>query len=178
MMSAQRTQGTVSERHRYLPKAEITALLNLQPGMNVTEIGAGSGDLILPGAEVVAPTGHAFATESASQDLARLRERSLGHQNVHVIESPYHVTPLASHSNDRVLMANLWNELPDPVETLRESARLLRERGRLVLIEQRADFSQVVETLEKNTWDVHRQGEAGPQCYFIEASVSDESVQS
>jgi ubiquinone/menaquinone biosynthesis C-methylase UbiE len=177
-MSAEGFQGTVFERHICLPKAEIAALLNLQPGMNIAEIGAGAGDLILPLAEIVAPTGHAFAIETASHNLLRLREQSRNHQNVHVIESPYHDTHLASHSNDRVLMANIWSELPDPAETLRETARLLRENGRLVLIEQQADFSQVVETLEKNTWDIHRHGEAGPQCYFLEASVSDESVQS
>jgi len=161
-----------------LPTAEITALLNLQPGMNITAIGAGAGDLILPLAEIVGPRGHAFAIESAPDNLVRLREQSRDRQNVHVIESPYHETPLASHSNDRVLLANIWNELPDPVQTLRESERLLREHGRLVLVEEQADFGRVVETLEKNTWDIHRQGYAGPECYFLEASVSDESVQS
>jgi len=166
------------ERHRYLPTAEITALLKLQPGMNIAEVGAGEGDLILSLAGIVAPAGHAFAIESTSHDLSVLRERSRDHRNVHVIDSAYYDTPLASHSTDRVLMANLWNELLNPLEALRESARLLREHGRLVIIEQQAAFGQVVETLEKNTWDIHRHNEAGPLCYFLEASVSDESVQS
>ena len=79
---------------------------------------------------------------------------------------------------DRVLMTDIWLEAGDPVEVLRESARLLRPDGRLVIIESRIDFAELLKVLENNCWDVYRHGEAGPQCYFIEAAVSDESVQS
>jgi ubiquinone/menaquinone biosynthesis C-methylase UbiE len=79
---------------------------------------------------------------------------------------------------DRVLMTNVWLEAGDPLEILREAARLLRPDGRLVIIESRIDFPELLKVLENNCWDVYRHGEAGAQCYFIEAAVSDESVQS
>jgi ubiquinone/menaquinone biosynthesis C-methylase UbiE len=79
---------------------------------------------------------------------------------------------------DRVLMTNVWLEAGDPLEVLREAARLLRPDGRLVIVESRVDFAELLKVLENNCWDVHRHGEAGQQCYFIEAGVSDESVQS
>jgi len=39
-------------------------------------------------------------------------------------------------------------------------------------------IADVIRALEHNCWDVHRHGEAGSQCYFVEAGVTDESVQS
>jgi ubiquinone/menaquinone biosynthesis C-methylase UbiE len=126
----------------------------------------------------------------APEPLARLRERSQGSRNVNVVEAPYHATPVAADSCNRVIMANLWTELPDPIATLHEAARLLRENGRLILIDwhagsecaeapaQRIGFHEMVRLLEKNMWDIHRHGDIGACSYFLEAAVSDESVQS
>jgi len=158
--------------------------------MHIAEIGAGAGDLILPISAAVGPAGHIFAVEIAPEPLVRLRERTQGCRCVDVVEAPYHATAVAADSCDRVLMTNLWTELPDPIGTLGEAARLLRGEGRLVLIEWQTDakcaqapkprvgFREMIQLLEKNTWDIHRHGEAGPCSYFLEGAVSDESVQS
>jgi ubiquinone/menaquinone biosynthesis C-methylase UbiE len=184
------TKESHKERYRWLPNSDVVEVLKLQPGMNIAEIGAGAGDLILPISEALGSADHAFAIEMAPEPLARLRERSQDSRNVHVVEAPYHATPIAADSCDRVLMANLWTELPDPIAALHEAARLLREDGRLILIEWQAaakcaeapapriGFYEMIQLLEKNTWDIHRHGEIGPYSYFLEAAVSDESVQS
>jgi ubiquinone/menaquinone biosynthesis C-methylase UbiE len=178
------------ERFRWLPQPEIVDVLKLQPGMSVAEMGAGVGSLTVPVLEAVGPAGHAFAVETAPEMLARLRERAQNYRNIHVVEAPHHATPIATGSCDRVLMANLWAELPDPMAVLREAARLLREDGRLIVIEwqagarcpeapgKRIGFDEMVRLLEKNSWDIHRHGEVGPYCYFLETGVTDESVQS
>jgi ubiquinone/menaquinone biosynthesis C-methylase UbiE len=177
-------------RHRWLPIPEVVDAMTLQPGMSIAESGAGRGDLILPAAEAIGDAGHAFAIEREPEMLAHLRERSRNSRNIHVVEAPYHATPMATGSCDRVLLANLWTELPDPIAALREAARLLRPEGRLILVEWHADaecphaprtrvgFDEMVRLLENNTWDIHRHGSLGPYSYFLEAAVSDESVQS
>jgi SAM-dependent methyltransferase len=133
-----------------------------------------------------------FAIETAPPMLAGLRENCQDRQNIHPVEAPNHDTRLAAGCCDRVLVANLWAELTDPVATLREAARLLREDGRLIIIEWQAEaasplaprpnarigFDEMLQLLERNTWDVHRHGNFGPDNYFLEAGVSDESVQS
>lgn len=178
------------ERYRWIPKADVIDVLKLQPGMTIAEIGAGAGDLIQLVSEAIGWAGHAFAVETAPEMLASLREKAQGHLNIRVVEAPHDATPIASGSCDRVLMANLWAELPDPMATLREAARLLRKDGRLVVIEWQADaeyphaprrrigLHEMVRLLEKNSWDLHRHGEIGPYSYFLEAAVTDESVQS
>jgi len=180
----------VPGRHRWLAPSEIVAALGLQPGMSVAELGAAQGDLMLPIAEAIGPAGHAFAVETAPEMLARLRDRAENRHNIHVVEAPHHATRIASGCCDRVLLANCWAELHDPMAALREAARLLREDGRLILIEWHNDAAcpqapssrvgrrEMVELLERNCWDIHRHGDVGRYSYFLDAAVSDESVQS
>jgi SAM-dependent methyltransferase len=135
--------------------------------MVVAELGAEGSDLIAPLREAVGAEGRAFA-----------------------IQVPHQASSLAAHSCDRILLVNCWNAIPEPMAALREAARLLREGGRLVLIEwhanaecpeapgERTAFHEMLRLLEKSTWDIHRHGNVGPHSYFFEAAVSDESVQS
>jgi ubiquinone/menaquinone biosynthesis C-methylase UbiE len=158
--------------------------------MSIAELGAGRGDFILRVSEAIGSAGHAFAVESAPEMLSVLREKTQASRNIHVIEAPSHAVPVATGSCDRVHMVNLWTELRDPAAALHEAARLLREDGRLILIEWRADvecphapasrigFRDMVRLLEENGWDIHRHGNLGPYSYYLEAAVSDESVQS
>jgi hypothetical protein len=91
-------------------------------------------------------------------------------------------TDLASHSYDQIILANLSQaELQELRDLLQETHRLLRNGGRLFVIGQGSEappFSQVVRALEMNSWTIHRYLELGPHEYLIEATVTDESVQS
>src|SRR5438270_5350939 len=125
------------ERHRWLPEAEVLECLRAQPGMTVAEMGAGAGRFTFSISEAVGPAGHVFAIETEPQMLAVLRKKAQRRRNIHLVEAPRYETRLAGGSCDRVLMANLWTELHEPMAALREAARLLRANGRLLLIEWR-----------------------------------------
>jgi ubiquinone/menaquinone biosynthesis C-methylase UbiE len=135
-----------------LTDSDVLEALALRTGMCVAEIGGARFPEAI--ASAVGPQGRVLAADTSS--LAGLPDACC----------------------DRVLMTNIWLEAGDPVDVLREAARLLRPDGRLVVIESRVDFPELLKILENNCWDVHRHGEAGAQCYFIEAAISDESVQS
>ena len=117
--SGLRSNADVPERNRWLPTSAIVDVLGLQPGMSVAQLGAGGGDLITQVAEAIGPAGHAFAVETAPERVAPLRENTQEHRNIHVVESPHHATPIAAGSCDRVILANRWAELPDPIAALR-----------------------------------------------------------
>lgn len=197
MISNRKAEATIGllehpERHGSLPKREVLEILELKPGMTVAEIGAGRGDLCLPISEAVGSAGHVFAVEAIPEMLHTLRQRSQNQSNIHLVEEPYQETAVAGESCDRVVMANLWTDLHDPLATLREVGRLLRKNGRLVLIEWRPDapcppgppadkrieFRAMVQLLERHSWDLHRHGDASPFSYFLEVGICDESVQS
>ena len=180
------------DRCHLLPLAEMVDLLELRPGMTVAEMGAGHGRLTSSLSHAVGPEGRVYAIEREPEPLASLREKRKCQPNIQPVAAPSHNTGLAEHSSDRVLMANLLRELPDRIATLREAGRLLKEDGRLLLIEWRNDgehppgpplharigFGEIVRLLENHNWDIHRHGAVGPHCVFVEASVSDEAVQS
>jgi arsenite methyltransferase len=180
------------DRCHVLPQAEVVELLELRPGMTVAEMAAGEGRLTAALSHAVGPEGRVYAVEKESEQLVRLREKRNSQPNIQPVPAPCHETGLAEHSSDRVLMANLLGELPDRIAALREAARLLREEGRLVLIEWRTDgehppgpphharieFREIVRLLENHAWDIHRHGSIGSHCVFVEASVSDGAVQS
>jgi ubiquinone/menaquinone biosynthesis C-methylase UbiE len=136
----------------HLTDSDVLEALALRSGMCVAEVGAARFPEAIAGA--VGPQGSVMAADTSS------------------------ISGLPDACCDRVLMTNAWLEAGDPLEVLREAARLLRPEGRLVIIESRVDFPELLKILENNCWDVFRHGEAGAQCYFIEAGVSDESVQS
>lgn len=135
-----------------LTDADVLEALQLRSGMSVAEIGSARFPEAID--RVVGPGGHVYAADTIAAG------------------------GLPEGCCDRVLVVNVWTEAADPVGALAEAARLLREGGRLVVIESRVPMEEVVHALEHNCWDVHRHGEAGERCYFIEAGVSDESVQS
>jgi hypothetical protein len=135
-----------------LTDVNVLEALALRSGMCVAEIGGARFPEAIERA--VGPNGSVLAADTSS------------------------LSGLPEGCCDRVLMTNTWLEAGDPVEVLGEAARLLRPDGRLVIIESRIDIGELVKILENNCWDVFRHGEAGQQCYFIEAGVSDESVQS
>src|SRR6516225_4224981 len=64
---------------------------------------------------------------------------------------------VSEHACNRVVMHDLWTELRDPVATLHEAARLLRQDGRLEIVERRSriELRELVRLLENNGWDVH-----------------------
>lgn len=180
------------DRCRVLPQAEVVELLDLRAGMTVAEMGAAHGRLTTSLSNAVGPEGRVYAIEGEPELLDRLREKRNSQPNIQPVAGHCHDTGLAEHSSDRVLLANLLTEVPDRVAVLHEAARLLRESGRLILVEWRAEgehppgppqharlaFGEIVRLLENHSWDIHRHGSVGPHCVFIEASVSDEAVQS
>jgi SAM-dependent methyltransferase len=135
-----------------LTDSDVLEALALRSGMSVAEIGGARFPEAIE--QAVGPRGRVFAADTAA------------------------VSGLPDASCDRVLMANIWTQADDPLAVLADAARLLREGGRLVIIESRIPFPELLHILEHNCWDVHRHGAAGAHCYFIEAGVSDEGVQS
>jgi precorrin-6B methylase 2 len=169
--------GGKASAERSLPEREIVELLSLRPGMAVAELSSGGSRLAVKISEIVGPAGRVYAVDER-------RARGAGdRENVELIKAPVHATSLPDNCCDRILMVESLGGITDPAHILNEASRLLREGGRLVVVERReggarAGFDELVCALEKHSWDIHRHGDASGAWYFLEASVSDQSVQS
>ena len=125
----------------WMPPSEILDCLGLASGMAMADVGAGTGYFAIPAAKILAP-GVLFAVDLEPQMLAALGDR-FAHanvSNVSLVEGTAAATTLPDASCDVVLLANVWHELDDHADVLRESARILRAGGRVAIVDWRADI--------------------------------------
>lgn len=126
------------------PEKAITSL-HLAPGMNVGEIGAGTGYYGLRIAKRIAPGGTYYANDIQPGMLARLQANAAAQKvtNVKSVLGTQTETRLPAGTLDYVLMVDVYHELADPQLVLRNIAKALKPSGELVLLEFRKEDPNV-----------------------------------
>lgn len=121
--------------------AQILRRLQLSPGLQVLDVGAGAGRLSLPAARQVGPTGRVVALDLRDVALGRLEDRAAaeGLENLEVIKSSVEAATLPAASFDWALLAGVLGETQQPEATLRRLYAALKPSGRLSLTEARID---------------------------------------
>ena len=119
----------------------LAEVLALDPGMNVGEIGAGSGEMSMRMAQHVGPTGHVFVNELDAERLGEIREivAEAAAQNITVIEGSVDDTHLPEACCDAIYMRRVYHHLTDPQEINASLFRALRPGGRLAVIDFEPD---------------------------------------
>jgi SAM-dependent methyltransferase len=127
--------------------------LELEPGMCVADVGAGSGRLTLPMARRVAP-GIAYGTDIQPEMLRFLEARARGEgvTNLKGILGDAFDVMLPEGTVDLVLLVDAYHEFEFPWEMTRSIARALKPGGRVALVEFRAEDPDVpIKALHKMT---------------------------
>jgi ubiquinone/menaquinone biosynthesis C-methylase UbiE len=133
------------DRRRWLPPEAVLDLLEIQEGMTVADVGAGTGYFALPLAERVGSTGLVFAVDVQPEMLERLEANLAGRPEAGRIRPSLGAaedTGLPDACADRVFLANVWHEVEDHGAVLREAARILRGGGRLAILDWRTDVER------------------------------------
>ena len=128
--------------------------LDLQPGMVVADIGAGSGYFTRRLAQRVGPEGQVYAVdiqpemiEILTADLSRR-----GIDNVRPILGRETDPGLTKDSIDLTLLVDVYHEFSHPYEMLKSLGSALKPGGRLVFVEYRAEDPEVpIKRLHKMT---------------------------
>src|SRR6516162_7283858 len=128
------TRARLFERARTSPR-DFFAPLILSPGLNVLEVGCGTGDFL----RLLAPllsSGTAAGVDLSETMIAEARQRSaenvdnLSFRVASVLDLPF---PAASF--DRVLATQLLVHVPDPAKALMEIKRVLAPSGAISISE-------------------------------------------
>ena len=127
------------ERDKMIRPDEVILALGIKPGMEIADIGAGTGYFTIRIAKALNNGGRVFATELQDSLVNKIKAAALnnGLSNVEAlrvqpgINEPFY----KQHSFDIIFMAELFNNLQDPVpffKALRPS--LKKNNGRLFIL--------------------------------------------
>jgi len=132
----------------------LMAELALKPGMDVADVGAGTGYYSRRMALQVGPKGKVYAIEVQPQMLRVLEATAKrpGYGNIVPVLGADDDVKLPEASIDLAIMVDVYHELAFPHEVLASIVRAVRPGGHVVFVEYRGeDFSVPIKPLHKMT---------------------------
>jgi ubiquinone/menaquinone biosynthesis C-methylase UbiE len=120
--------------------------LRLQDGMQVVDLGAGTGTYAKAAARMVAPGGTVVAVEVQRDLLDRLKQECEKNEikNLEVIWANIEKkggTKLRDGSMDRAILSNVLFQADDQLGVVREAARILKTDGLILFVDWSDSFS-------------------------------------
>lgn len=120
---------------------EVLQAMDLAPGMQVAEVGAGTGFFARRIGPAVAPGGKVYAVDIQAEMLDLLREYAArdGVDNVVPVLGTETDPKLPRGAIDRMLLVDVYHEFQQPAPMLERMRESLAPGGRVVLVEYRAE---------------------------------------
>lgn len=168
------------DRIQELNPVQTLSRIGLRDGLTVADIGAGSGVFALPAAQIT--SGKVYVLEISDEMLEHIAGKAKN-QNIANIElikvAGVHLN-VADHTVDIALMVTVMHELPDCGSMLAEVKRILKEAGRLAVIEfhkrdtpmgppiqRRMDQDELADYVQKSGFTLADSFELGENMYCL-----------
>ncbi|MFH1769884.1 MAG: methyltransferase domain-containing protein [Parcubacteria group bacterium] len=129
-----------NEKKEFLDPKKIQAHLGIQSGAKVADFGCGSGEFSLRAASIVGESGIVYAVDVREEALNDIKTKvqAADLENVEIVRANLEVlgsTGFADDSIDVVLVINILFQSKKPGNVIDEARRVLKPRGRLVIID-------------------------------------------
>lgn len=131
----------VESREIYSARHEVITALELQPGMRVADIGAGTGFYSVAMAQAVGKLGCVYAVDLAPKFVEHIRtiSKNLGQDNVTPVLCDEDSVRLPAESVDVAFSSDVYHHFEYPARTLDSIHRALKSGGRMIVI----DFEKI-----------------------------------
>jgi ubiquinone/menaquinone biosynthesis C-methylase UbiE len=126
--------GSSSRDARQKPK-ELTAALEIKPGMVVADIGTGAGYMLPYLSEAVGPTGKVLAEDIFPDFIERAKKKTTGLTNVEFVLGTDKSTNLPAGVVDVIFTLDAYHHFDYPQVLLADFGRALKKDGRLIVVE-------------------------------------------
>lgn len=171
------------ERYKEMDPLEFLKENGVSPGMWIADIGCGPGFFTIPAAEIVGREGRVYAVDLQEEMLAELRRRNPP-ENVIIVHSSENSIPIIIEDGrcDMALLTFVLHEAEDRVIFLKEVKRLLKPKGRLILLDwekkvedkgppfnERLDKSDAESLIKGAGLEIEEMGSINPSHYKIVA---------
>jgi len=127
----------VESREIFAQREAIVAALGIEPGMDVADIGAGTGVFQTPLAEAVGADGRVYSVDLVPAFVEHLRARAeaTGLDQVEVVRCTERSVELEEGSIDLAFACDVYHHFEYPRSSLASIRRALRGDGRLIVVE-------------------------------------------
>ena len=134
-----------SDRDAEQQPEHVLDVLGVKAGQTVADVGCGSGYFTVHLARRVGPSGHVYASDLQPEMLALLRKKVDAERlkNVTAVLAADADAKLPAGVLQLALLVDVYHELHDPAKTLAQLAEALAPKGRLALVEYRAEDPNV-----------------------------------
>jgi ubiquinone/menaquinone biosynthesis C-methylase UbiE len=173
-----------AERLNWNNPAEVVAACQISPGARVAEIGCGSGWFTFALEEAVRPRGMIYALDMQPAMLQILRAKRNNWERILTLPCRENEFALDDGEVDIVFHANTLHECHEPEKHLREVHRVLKNAGRLIVVEwhwageesqpgpsntERIEMKDAQQLVEEAGFIVQEIYDIGPYHYALQA---------
>ena len=133
------------EKEGFSAPDKILAQLDIRDQMEVADFGCGHGYFSVPLAKMI-PNGNIYAIDVVGDTLEAVKSKSELEkiENIKIVHANLEIpgsSKLKANSVDIVLLRNILYQSEEKEKILKEANRILKESGKMVLIEWNADSS-------------------------------------
>ncbi len=127
---------------------KVVEQCGIQAGMDIADFGAGSGFYSLAASKALVSTGRVYAIDAQKELLTKLKNHAIkeGQYNIEVIWGDLEKiggTKLREASIDLIFICNVFFQIENKENVLKEAIRILKPRGRVVFVEWSDSFGGI-----------------------------------
>lgn len=148
------------QRRQTIPPEGVVRRMHLSKQDTVVDLGAGIGYFAFPISKRVEAV-VAVDIEPKMIEILNRRSKDRHVANLKAVRAEAASTPIDSGFADHVLAAFIYHEVPDRIALLKEAARILKDRGRLTIVDFQKKETEFGPPLEERITPATVRREAG-----------------